>query len=132
MINKIGVVSQVIRKRSLLSSKGSLSVASKICIQMNTKTGDAPWTIYNANDNINKRKIMYCGISFSKGPKGFTLGFVGTISKDFTELHSDSKCRIQAKEQVPVNVFETIFIEWAKKYYQNNKKTLPDTIVIYR
>ena len=68
MINNIGVVSQVIRKRSLITSKGALSVASKLCIQMNTKTGDAPWTIFNANDNINKRKIMYCGISFSKGP----------------------------------------------------------------
>lgn len=40
---------------------------------------------------------MYGAISLSKGAKGYTLAFVGTISNDCTKVFSDCKLGIKAK-----------------------------------
>ena len=75
---------------------------------------------------------MYGALSVSKGAKGFTLAFVGTINDQCTKVFSDIRMQIKRKEQIPVDLLEQIFINWAKTYYQTNNKKVPDTIILYR
>ena len=78
-----------------------MSAASKIGIQMNIKCGATPWSVEKSHEYFKKRNIMYGALSLSKGKKGFTLGFVGTISNDCTKIYSDVKIGIQNKEEIP-------------------------------
>ena len=75
---------------------------------------------------------MYGALSISKGKKGFTLAFVGTINNECTKVFSDIKMNIKKKEEIPVATLEDLFINWAKSYYQTNNKKVPDTIILYR
>lgn len=75
---------------------------------------------------------MYGALSISKGRKGYTLAFVGTINSECTKVFSDCKIGIKNKEDVPVDDLEKIFIEWAKSFYQTNNKKIPDLIILYR
>lgn len=74
-----------------------MSAASKICIQMNVKVGATPWAVQTKHDYFKKRNCMYGAISLSKGSKGYTLAFVGTINNDCTKVYSDCRVNIQAK-----------------------------------
>ena len=75
--------------------------------------------------------MMYGAISISKGSKGNTLAFVGTLNSECTRVFSDCRVGIKDKENIPVDYFEEIFISWAKAYYQHNK-AVPDLILLYR
>ena len=75
-----------------------MSAASKIGIQMNIKMGSTPWSVEKQHDYFKKKNIMYGALSLSKGKKGFTLAFVGTISNDCTKIFSDVKMEIEKKE----------------------------------
>lgn len=97
MITNVCCPSQVIRKKTFKNFKGRMSTASKLCIQMNVKAGSTPWTVNLNHKAFKSRNIMYGAISISKGKKGYTLSFVGTISKDFSELYSNYKINIQNK-----------------------------------
>ncbi len=57
-----------------------MSAASKIVIQMNVKVGSVPWEVQKKHDYFKGRNIMYGALSISKGAKGNTLAFVGTIN----------------------------------------------------
>jgi hypothetical protein len=74
---------------------------------------------------------MYGAISISKGAKGETLAFVGTINDDCTRVFSDCKVSLHVKEGIPFEVLQNIFIGWAKSYCSFNKK-LPNLIILYR
>lgn len=77
-----------------------MSAASKIVLQMNAKLGMALWEVPNSNKCFSHLKpggIMYGGISISKGKKGYTLGFVGTIDKNLTKVYSYAKTRFPNK-----------------------------------
>lgn len=76
---QLAIPSQAIRKRTF-ASKNPLSAASKVILQMNAKIGGTLWETVKRNKYFDKRRIMYGGLSLSKGKKGFTLGFVGTIN----------------------------------------------------
>jgi hypothetical protein len=64
----------------LTSKKGAMSAASKIVIQMNIKVGAVPWQVEKRHEYFKNRNIMYGALSISKGKKGYTLAFVGTIN----------------------------------------------------
>jgi hypothetical protein len=64
----------------LTSKKGAMSAASKIVIQMNIKVGAVPWQVEKRHEYFKNRNIMYGALSISKGKKGNTLAFVGTIN----------------------------------------------------
>lgn len=57
-----------------------MSAASKIIIQMNIKVGKVPWEVEKAHPYFKDKKIMYGAVSISKGSKGNTLAFVGTLN----------------------------------------------------
>jgi len=44
---------------------------------------------------------MYGAYSISKGAKGYTLAFVGTIDKTCTRIYSESVVGIKKKEEIP-------------------------------
>jgi len=55
-----------------------MSAASKIILQMNQKIGGTIWEVYKEAKEFNT-KMMYGAFSISKGKRGFTLAFVGTL-----------------------------------------------------
>ena len=74
-----------------------MSAASKIAIQMNIKVGAAPWEVSKSHSYFKGRNIMYGALSVSKGAKGFTLAFVGTINNECTKVFSDIRMEIKRK-----------------------------------
>ena len=90
--------------------KGAMSAASKICIQMNIKVGATPWAVQTKHEYFRKKNVMYGAISISKGSKGNTLAFVGTINNECTKVYSDCKIGIKSKESVPVKDLENMFV----------------------
>lgn len=74
---------------------------------------------------------MYGAFSLSKGKKGFTLAFVGSLNTKNTKVFSQCRIGYKRKEQIPQADFDSIFLNWAKNYVQENKAG-PDLIMIYR
>ena len=108
-----------------------MSAASKIDIQMCTKVGGTPWEVTKSHPYYNKKQLMYGALSLSKGKKGFTLAFVGTCSNDCTKVYSECKVGIKRKEEIPREVLDKIFYNWAKTFYKNTK-SVPGIIILYR
>lgn len=77
---ELKIPSQGIKRKTVgPKSKNPLSAASKIIIQMNQKIGGQAWEI-NRSGFFAKRRGMYGAFSISKGKKGFTLAFVGSLN----------------------------------------------------
>lgn len=108
-----------------------MSAASKIDIQMTTKIGGTPWEVTKSHPYFSKKNVMYGAVSLSKGKKGFTLAFVGTCSPDSTKVYSECKVGIKRKEEIPPDTLNTIFYNWARTYFKNNK-VVPNVILLYR
>lgn len=113
-----------------IKAKSPMSAASKIIIQMNQKVGGITWEV-NKNDYFAKHKSMYGAFSISKGKKGFTLAFVGTLNPENTKVFNFCKTGYRRKEDIPKADFDTIFLNWAKNYVTENKEG-PSIIMIYR
>lgn len=101
--NELQCPTQFIRKKTLNSPKGAMSAASKICIQMNIKVGATPWEVKKKHPYFKNKNVMYGAISLSKGSKGFTIAFVGTINNECTKVYSDCQIGIKSKENIPVD-----------------------------
>lgn len=74
---------------------------------------------------------MYGAFSISKGKKGFTLAFVGTLNSENTRVFSFCKTGYPRKEAIPKNDFSQIYKDWAKSFVSENKCG-PDLIMVYR
>jgi len=61
-------------------------------------------------------KTMYGSFSISKGKKGFTLAFVGSLNPENTKVFSFCKTGYAKKENIPKVDFNQIYREWAKSY----------------
>ena len=81
--------------------KNSLSVASKVGIQMNAKIGGVPWEIGNSNNYIKSKKFFYGAISTSKTSNTHTISFVGTVSPSCTKIYSNYWSGVKKKENIP-------------------------------
>lgn len=99
---------------------------------MNVKVGSVPWQVEKRHPYFKGRNLMYGALSISKGDKGYTLAFVGTINSECTKVFSACKYGIKDKENIPVSEIKDIFVNWAKSYYQVNNKKVPDLIILYR
>lgn len=79
-----------------------MSAASKIIMQMNQKIGGVAWEIIpQEGAYTSKKKTMYGAIAISKGKKGFTLAFTGTIDNSFTRVFTYCKTGYKSKEAIP-------------------------------
>lgn len=84
--------SQVLRKKNLsTNTKNVLSFASKMILQMNSKTGHPLWSVPNYHNFWKGNKAALAAIACSKGKKGTTVGFVGTTNPDLTQVTCDCK-----------------------------------------
>ena len=98
---------------------------------MNAKLGLPLWEVPESLKAFGKKNIMYGAYSVSKGAKGFTLAFVGTIDQACSKVYSEAVVGIKRKEDIPETTFDSIFKNWAKNYYKTTKG-VPDLIIIYR
>jgi len=129
---ELNIQSQMVRKRTVSSkSKNPLSAASMILIQINQKIGGITWEVLRKSQYLDKKKMMYGAFSISKGKKGFTLAFVGTLNSENTKVYSFCKTGYKRKEDIPKADFDSIFTNWAKNYVFENKEG-PGVILIYR
>jgi aubergine len=123
---------QAVRRRTITKAKNPMSAASKIVVQMNQKAGGTAWEIIpQENAYTSKMRTMYGSFAISKGKKGFTLAFTGTLDPLFTRIFNYCKTGYKNKEAIPVEDFELILVTWAKNYVGVNKKG-PELIMIYR
>ena len=122
-----------IARRKLLSknNKGAMSAASKIVMQMNVKNGHPLWTVLNDHPAWRENTVAVGGLANSKGKKGSTLAFSGTINQDLNSYFSDCK-QIKSKEDDAKALYAGIFTQWLQNWFMNNNKKLPRVIVVYR
>jgi hypothetical protein len=84
----------MIKRRSLSNNtKGVLSFASKIVLQMNSKIGHPLWSVPNYHPFWREKgsRVATAGIASSKGKQGTFIAFVGTTNPDLTHIVSDCK-----------------------------------------
>lgn len=58
---------------------------------MNVKIGCAAWKVNIQHPYFKNRKLMYGGLTVSKGSNGSYLSFVGSIDDDLTKFFSACK-----------------------------------------
>ena len=76
--------SQFIRKK-VASSKHALSALSKTIIQINQKVGGTAWEVKSIENMKSFEKSVAQGaLAISKGKKGFTLSFTGSVNRGAT------------------------------------------------
>ncbi len=122
----------MIKRKSLSNNtKGVLSFASKIILQMNSKIGHPLWSVPNYHPYWSKGATKaVAGIASSKGKTGVTISFVGTTNPELTYVISDCK-KIANRSGFSAALFQGFFTQWLQSYYMKNK-SLPANIVIYR
>lgn len=120
------VPSQVILAKNL-DSKGTMSIATKVAIQMNCKIGGAPWTV-----SIPMSGAMVVGYDVCHDPTDRSMSFgamVASLDKQVTRYYNIASAHRNGEELS--NDFAINLIKACKVYQDINKK-LPDRIVIYR
>lgn len=81
----------MVKKKTVSNkAKNALSAASKIIIQMNQKIGGVAWEV-KREKYFDERKVMHGAFSISKGKKGFSLAFVGTLNNQNTKMFNQCK-----------------------------------------
>jgi hypothetical protein len=124
--------SQVTRRKLLSKgSKGGLSAASKIMMQMNVKSGHPLWIVPNYHSVWKGKTVAVAGLANSKGKGGITLGFVGTVNPELNLSFSDCKL-IKGKEGISTALYSSLFTQWLQNWFMGNGKKLPDVLVLYR
>lgn len=121
----------MIRRKSLSNkTKGVLSFASKIVLQMNSKIGCPLWFVPNYHKFWENNVVAIAGLASSGGKKGLTIGIVATTSINFTSYFCDCK-KIQSRDKMSAALFEGLYVAWLQNFFKKNKK-LPKVLIIYR
>jgi hypothetical protein len=124
--------SQMIRRKSLSTqTKGVLSFASKIVLQMNSKIGHPLWSVPNYHPFWKTAKVAIAGIASSKGKQGTVISFVGTTNGDLTHIIAECK-EVRSRDGLSSALFQGMFTSWIQNYFIKNQKVLPSTLIIYR
>ena len=127
-----GYISQVVKLNSL--RKGSMSVCSKILLQINAKLGGISYKI-NLDKEIKDKRLMIVGVD-SSHIKGMRTGIamVASINDSFTDFYNKEEI-IKEENKAQLKFCVSSFLEEAvaefKKQKINNKE-YPGGIVIYR
>ncbi|KRT81648.1 hypothetical protein AMK59_5055 [Oryctes borbonicus] len=120
------VPTQVVVGRSL-ESRDSMSIATKVAIQMNCKLGGAPWTLQIPISNI-----MIVGFDVCHDPQDKSKSYgalVASLDKQLTRYYSTTSAHSTGEEIS--NHFALNMIK-ACKVYQKHWGRLPEKILIYR
>ncbi|XP_014300280.1 piwi-like protein Siwi [Microplitis demolitor] len=121
------VPSQVILQKNL-ASKGAMSIATKIAIQINCKIGGAPWSI-----DFGMSGLMVVGFDVCHDPnqRGTDFGaMVASLDRGMTRYFSAVSAHRSNEELT--NEFSVNMIKALRKYSDLNGGKLPSRIVVYR
>ncbi|CAD6222562.1 GSCOCT00001028001.2-RA-CDS [Cotesia congregata] len=121
------VPSQVVLSKNL-ASKGAMSIATKIAIQMNCKIGGAPWSI-----DFGMGGLMVVGFDVCHDPnqRGTDFGaMVASLDRGMTRYFSAVSSHRSNEELT--NEFSINMVKALRKYSQMNGGTFPTRIVVYR
>lgn len=120
------VPSQVILARNL-ESKGAMSIATKVVIQLNCKLGGAPWIV-----NIPVQHMMIIGYDVCHDPKDKRKSFGATVcsldkgvSRHFSQVSAHT-----AGEELS-NDFALSIVKGCKAYRQIHN-VFPSRLIVYR
>nr|CAH7761897.1 unnamed protein product [Callosobruchus chinensis] len=121
-----GVPTQVILAKNM-TSKGVMSIATKVVIQLNCKIGGAPWTILMPLSNIMIVGYDVCRDTVTK-QKSFA-GMVASLNKQLTRYFNFTSEHEQ-QEELSDN-FSSFLVLACHKFKELNGKH-PERILIYR
>jgi hypothetical protein len=103
-------------------NKNPLSAASMILIQINQKIGGTAWEVVRKSEYLSTKKMMYGAFSISKGLKGYTLAFVGTLNPVSSKIFTFCKTGYKSKEEIPKADFEVALTKWAQNFAKENQQ----------
>ncbi|XP_056630152.1 piwi-like protein Siwi [Diorhabda sublineata] len=121
-----GVPTQVILAKNL-TSKGVMSIATKVAIQLNCKVGGAPWSVLMPLSNLMVVGYDVCRDTSNKG-KSFAA-MVASLDKQITRYFNLTS-EHQLEEELSEN-FGAFLILACHRYKEINGR-FPDRILIYR
>ena len=128
-LSEKGYISQVVKVFSV--RKNTLSVCSKILIQLNNKLGGETYRV-DFKKTINKLNIMAVGVDSSHVPGMRTgVGMCATINNIFTEMYNSEQIIAEKKNKEQLQYCVSKFLEDAVKVYVKKVGSI-DGIVIYR
>ena len=127
-----GYVSQVVKARTLQKKGGTMSVCSKILLQLNAKLGGVSYKV-SFDKSIEDRKLMVVGVDSShiRG-KRTGVAMVATLNNSFTEFYNKEEIIKEENNKEQLQYCVSSFIEEAIAAYNNKNKELPKGIIIYR
>lgn len=120
------VPSQVILGKNL-DSKGAMSIATKLAVQINCKVGGAPWTVAMPLTHLMVVGYDVCRDTVNK-KKSFA-GIVATLNKEMTRYFSMSY--EHSSEEELSDQFGT-FMVIACKHFKDVNQRFPERILVYR
>lgn len=121
------VPTQVILKKNILS-KGAMSIATKVAIQINCKLGGAPWTVEMPLSSLMVVGYDVCHDTMNKGRSFGAM--VASLDKHSTHYFSSVSAHTNGEELS--NDFSLNIIKAVKKWEERNNGNLPGWIMIYR
>ncbi|XP_018561760.1 piwi-like protein Siwi [Anoplophora glabripennis] len=121
-----GVPTQVILAKNL-SSKGVMSIATKVAIQLNCKIGGAPWTVILPLSNLMIVGYDVCRDTANKG-RSFG-GMVASLDRQATRYYSYTT-EHKFEEELSDNF--AAFLLLACQRFKDTSGRYPERILIYR
>lgn len=118
---------QVMKKSTLTRTKGLMSVATKVAIQMAAKLGAEPWGIVSVPKNT--MVIGYDSFHDTANRNTSVGAVVASINNDLTRF--TSSCTFHKNNEELLNQMEMCFSK-AIQAYQKANGGLPERLIVYR
>lgn len=118
---------QVILAKNL-DSKGTMSIATKVAIQLNCKLGGAPWAL-----PIPVAGLMIVGYDVCHDTSNRTKSFgamVASLDRFATRYYNIASAHANGEELS--NDFSLNMVKACKEFAKNNGNQFPEKIIIYR
>ncbi|KAL1488051.1 hypothetical protein ABEB36_015421 [Hypothenemus hampei] len=119
------IPSQVVVGRTL-NSKGVMSIATKVAIQMNCKMGGAPWGVSMP------RNTMVCGYDVCRDTANKGKSFAGMVASMDQACSRYYNMAVEHENEQELSSHIAAFVQMACKRYKDINHDLPERIVIYR
>ncbi|XP_072378370.1 piwi-like protein Siwi [Diabrotica undecimpunctata] len=121
-----GIPSQIVLRKNL-TSKGVMSIATKVAIQLNCKIGGAPWSIVMPLSNVMVVGYDVCRDTLKK--QSSFAAMVATLDRAMTRYYNHV-CEHQLQEELSENI--SVFLIVACQKYKEVNGRYPERILIYR
>ncbi|GLV44692.1 aubergine [Carabus blaptoides fortunei] len=121
------VPTQVILRKNI-ASKGVMSIATKVAIQINCKLGGAPWTMEMPLSNLMVVGFDVCHDTMNKGKSYGAM--VASLDRQVTRYFSAVSAHTNGEELS--NDFSLNIIKAIKRYQEVNGGQIPERIIVYR